>query len=79
MQNYLPRYHISNPTVDYHAQGFLRYSTDEVIKSYIYQTSTSRNYNITMTKNIINYDTAVNPSNEVLSFESYDIKSFEST
>lgn len=50
---------------------------DEVIKSYVYQTSTSRNYNITMTKNIIKYDTAVNPSNEIPSFDSYDINSYE--
>ncbi len=63
LQNYLPRYHVSNPIVDYRVSGGIRYSTNEVFKSFTYQTSTSREYNMTLTKNIIQYDTAVNPSN----------------
>lgn len=63
LQNYLPRYHVTNPIVDYRVSGGIRYSTNDVLKSFTYQISTSREYNMTLTKNIIQYDTAVNPSN----------------
>ncbi len=64
LKAYLPMYHISSPTVDFRSDGKLRYSMKSIIKSYVYQTTTSRRYNITLVKNLIQYDTAVNPTNE---------------
>lgn len=61
--SYVPRYHISSPVVDYNADGDLRYAMKDNIKTYFYQTSYSSSFNVTMNKNLIQYDTAVNPTN----------------
>lgn len=68
LKAYLPMYHISSPTIDFRSDGKIRYTMKSIFRSYVYQTTTSRRYNFTFVKNVIQYDTAVNPTNERPSF-----------
>lgn len=51
-KKYIPRYHISEPILDYNADGDLRYKMRANIKAPGYQ-SFSTSFNVTFTKNVI--------------------------
>lgn len=68
----MPLYHISDPLKDYNKRT-IHYDTKAIKKSISYQYAASRTYNITLVSTKVRYDTAVNPSNELPSLDTYEI------
>ena len=60
--------------VDFRADGFQTYQTMTRTKTFSYMTTQSATFNVTITKTQIKFDTAVLPSGEPPSIDSYEFK-----
>jgi hypothetical protein len=73
LSDYVPRYHISSPTYDYSPNGGVHYNVISTIRNAAYLIDKTITYNITLQKDFIIYDTAVNPRNERPTAISYEL------